>query len=75
MNGRICGKLQLADPVDACSVLVNEADNSDGDSTSMVLIVRGNCSFDEKIRNAQEAGFLAAIVYDDRPNHSLVSSR
>ncbi|KAL8510821.1 hypothetical protein ACS0TY_017586 [Phlomoides rotata] len=70
VDGRICGNLQVADPLDACSLLLNVAER---DSASIVLIVRGNCAFDDKIRNAQEAGFHAAIVYDDRPNHNRVS--
>lgn len=75
LDGRICGNLQVADPLDACSLLLNEAEPNGGGSANIVLIVRGNCAFDEKVRNAQEAGFRAAIVYDDRPNHNLVSSR
>ncbi|PKI32222.1 receptor homology region, transmembrane domain- and RING domain-containing protein 2-like isoform X2 [Punica granatum] len=30
-------------------------------------MVRGNCSFEEKIRRAQKASFKAAIVYDSEP--------
>ncbi|KAK3410172.1 hypothetical protein EUGRSUZ_J02202 [Eucalyptus grandis] len=35
------------------------------------LIVRGNCSFQDKIVNAQTAGFRAVIVYDDRDREKV----
>ncbi|KAK6141221.1 hypothetical protein DH2020_025018 [Rehmannia glutinosa] len=74
LNGSlICGELRLADPLDACSSLINEAKNSDAKSATIVLIVRGKCAFEEKIRNAQEAGFHAAIVYNDQHNHNLIA--
>ncbi|KAF2312410.1 hypothetical protein GH714_034595 [Hevea brasiliensis] len=38
----------------------------------MALIVRGECPFENKIRNAQNGGFDAAIVYDDRDKRNLV---
>lgn len=38
------------------------------------LIVRGGCTFDEKVRNAQIAGFKAAIVYDNEDSDVLISS-
>jgi subtilisin family serine protease len=35
---------------------------------SIVLILRGTCTFEEKLNNAQTAGAIGAIVYtDDRP--------
>ncbi|KAI3465845.1 hypothetical protein Pfo_022508 [Paulownia fortunei] len=74
LNGSaICGDLRLADPLDACSSLLNEVEYSDTESATIVLIVRGKCAFEEKIRNAQEAGFHAAIVYDDQHNHNIIS--
>ncbi|PIN05473.1 putative E3 ubiquitin ligase [Handroanthus impetiginosus] len=74
LNGSIiCGGLRLADPLDACSSLLNEVEYSDAESATIALIVRGKCAFEEKIRNAQEAGFRAAIVYDDQRNHNLIS--
>ncbi|KAH6764069.1 receptor homology region transmembrane domain ring H2 motif protein 1 [Perilla frutescens var. frutescens] len=70
----ICGGLRVAEPLDACSPLLDEVeDRGDDERASIVLIVRGKCAFEEKIRNAQEAGFRAAIVYDDRRNHNLIS--
>jgi len=63
-----CGALYVADPLDACSSLQNEGT----EQTRLVLIIRGGCSFEDKIRNAQNAGFSAAIVYNDQNDGSLV---
>lgn len=63
----------MAQPLDACSPLHDEVEDGGDESANIVLIVRGKCAFEEKIRNAQEAGFHAAIVYDDRLNHNLIS--
>ncbi|KAK6924499.1 PA domain [Dillenia turbinata] len=70
-NSGICGSLHLADPLDACSSLLNRFE-SDG-KVRFALIVRGKCAFEEKIRNAQDGGFHAAIVYDDVDKKKLVS--
>lgn len=73
----ICGALHVADPLDACSSLslLNEFGYEyDGTlNINFVLISRGKCSFEDKIRHAQRAGFRAAIVYDDQDKHNLVS--
>lgn len=56
----------MAEPSDACSLLTNKlAPKSDDTKSSMVLIIRGGCSFDAKVRRAQAAGFEAAIIYDN----------
>ncbi|KAK2632992.1 hypothetical protein EUGRSUZ_L00781 [Eucalyptus grandis] len=73
----ICGALEIADPADACSALRRGGvrSNGNGNGTDLVrfaLIVRGNCSFQDKIVNAQTAGFRAVIVYDDREKVDLV---
>ncbi|KAI4330399.1 hypothetical protein MLD38_028689 [Melastoma candidum] len=68
----ICGALEIADPLDACSPLRNGfASSNVSKGLVFVIIVRGNCSFEEKIVNAQSHGFGAVIVYDDR-NSDLV---
>ncbi|KAI6671512.1 hypothetical protein NL676_006397 [Syzygium grande] len=72
----ICGALEVADPADACSALRGGGgggvrSNGTG-SVRFALIVRGNCSFQDKIVNAQTAGFGAAIVYDDREEAELM---
>lgn len=61
----------MAEPLDACSPLTNKVVPIK--NHTFVLIVRGGCSFDEKVRQAQAAGFKAAIVYDNE-NGDLVAS-
>jgi E3 ubiquitin-protein ligase RNF13 len=39
-----------------------------------VLIIRGGCSFEHKVRRAQKAGFKAAIVFDNEEG-VLVASK
>lgn len=78
----ICGSIHVANPIDACSSLQNAkakialgVGNDDDDSKMrFVLAIRGNCSFEMKVRIAQDAGFQAVIVYNDQDNNSLVSS-
>lgn len=69
----ICGALLVADPLDACSSLVNTVFKFN--YIKFALIVRGNCSFLEKVRNAQLAGFDGAIVFDDQVHENLISSK
>ncbi|KAB2057713.1 hypothetical protein ES319_A11G185600v1 [Gossypium barbadense] len=72
-NTAVCGALQVADPSDACTPLRNEFGSNKTGPTRFALTIRGNCSFEEKIRKAQSGGFSAAIVYDDQDRGSLVS--
>lgn len=37
----------------------------------IALLRRGNCGFSDKVKNAQDAGALAVIVYDTVPNNPL----
>ncbi|XP_052190772.1 receptor homology region, transmembrane domain- and RING domain-containing protein 2-like isoform X2 [Diospyros lotus] len=61
-----CGTLHVAEPLDACLPLVNKVNSSiKGTHSLFVLIIRGGCSFEEKVRRAQAAGFKAAIIYDN----------
>lgn len=69
----ICGKLYAAEPIDACSSLTNEVDPSGNYTSPFALIVRGGCSFEEKVRRAQKAGFRVAIVYDNKKDGSLIA--
>nr|XP_043617178.1 receptor homology region, transmembrane domain- and RING domain-containing protein 2 isoform X2 [Erigeron canadensis] len=59
-----CGTLFLAEPLDGCRPLKN---NSIEDSVNppFVLMIRGGCSFEDKVRRAQSAGYKAAIVYNN----------
>ncbi|KAI3957007.1 hypothetical protein MKW92_042352 [Papaver armeniacum] len=68
----VCGKLYIAEPLDACSPLKNKINQTDG-SLPFVLIVRGGCTFEDKVRRAQIAGFKTAIVYDDADDDALVA--
>ncbi|KAL0360100.1 UNVERIFIED_CONTAM: Receptor homology region, transmembrane domain- and RING domain-containing protein 2 [Sesamum radiatum] len=69
----LCGTLYLAEPLDACSKLTNKVVPGTNETRSpFVLITRGGCSFDDKVRSAQAAGFQAAIVYDNE-NGPLVA--
>ena len=69
-----CGALVNADPLNACSPLRNGRRSNETDRARFALIVRGDCAFKDKILNAQNAGFGAAIVYDDGDGRDLVYS-
>ncbi|GMI90537.1 hypothetical protein like AT1G71980 [Hibiscus trionum] len=60
-----CGVLYLADPLDACSDLSNNVEKVSNITSPFALVIRGGCSFDDKVRRVQKAGFEAAIVYDN----------
>lgn len=68
-----CGALYVAEPLDACSPLTNNF-TEDIVSSSFALIIRGGCSFEDKIRRAQNAGFDAAIVYDNEDGDLVASN-
>ncbi|XP_049360207.1 receptor homology region, transmembrane domain- and RING domain-containing protein 2-like [Solanum verrucosum] len=60
-----CGRLYVAEPLDACSTLTNKIEPTNNFTKEpFVLIIRGGCSFEDKVRKAQAAGFKAAIIYD-----------
>lgn len=67
-----CGVLYIAEPVDACSTLTNNV--SQALDSPFVLIIRGGCTFDAKVRSAQNARFKAAIIYDNEDSGALISS-
>ncbi|KAI3460663.1 hypothetical protein Pfo_017326 [Paulownia fortunei] len=68
-----CGALNVAEPLDACSPLTNKiVSNANDTRYPFVLIIRGGCSFEDKVRRAQAAGYKAAIVYDNE-NGDLVA--
>ena len=68
------GVLFLAEPLDACTELTNTARTLSNASSPFVLMVRGGCSFEDKVRIAQSAGYKAAIVYDNEDGGILVAS-
>ncbi|CAL5024551.1 unnamed protein product [Urochloa decumbens] len=65
------GIIYTAQPLNACSPLTIKA--VEGPPSPFALIIRGGCTFDEKVKNAQAAGFKAAIVYDNENSGVLVS--
>ncbi|KAG9444188.1 hypothetical protein H6P81_015528 [Aristolochia fimbriata] len=69
----ICGVLHLSEPLDACTPLTNKVGPVGDSNYSFVLIIRGACTFEDKVRRAQSAGFKAAIVYDNEDDGILVS--
>uniref|UniRef100_A0A2P2KS26 Receptor homology region transmembrane domain-and RING domain-containing protein 2-like isoform X2 n=1 Tax=Rhizophora mucronata TaxID=61149 RepID=A0A2P2KS26_RHIMU len=71
----VCGVLYLAEPLEACSQLTNKVDKKSSNCSSpFVLIMRGGgCSFEDKVRRAQRAGFKAAVVYDNEDGGTLVA--
>ena len=68
-----CGVLYVAEPLDACGPLTNQVGG--GSENPFALIIRGGCTFDAKVRSAQNAGFKAAIVYDNEDRGALISSK
>ncbi|KAK8941115.1 hypothetical protein KSP39_PZI009888 [Platanthera zijinensis] len=75
----ICGPLHAADPLEACSALsTNFSSPGRNDSNTgnrFVLIRRGKCSFDRKVRVSQAAGFRAAIIFDIEQSKYLISMK
>uniref|UniRef100_A0ACD5Z6C1 Uncharacterized protein n=1 Tax=Avena sativa TaxID=4498 RepID=A0ACD5Z6C1_AVESA len=67
----INGIIYTAEPLNACGPLTTKAVK--GTPSPFALIIRGGCTFDEKVKNAQDAGFKAAIVYDNENSGVLVS--
>ncbi|CAN8235373.1 unnamed protein product [Cochlearia groenlandica] len=70
------GLLYVAEPLDACSNLINKPKQSTNETKAnpFVLIVRGGgCSFEDKVRKAQKAGFKAAIIHGNEDHGTLIS--
>ena len=42
---------------------------------TFLLVERGICNFLTKVQNAQDAGYAAAIVYDNQDGHDLITSK
>jgi hypothetical protein len=71
----IMGVLHEANPQDACTPLIRDPDSERSLFPPFVVVARGICNFDTKVRHAQEAGFGAVIVYNNADNHELVTSK
>jgi E3 ubiquitin-protein ligase RNF13 len=61
--GGVQGVLYAASPLNSCSPLTNHIEKGPH-SASFALVARGSCNFDVKVKNVQDAGFAAAIVFD-----------
>ena len=59
------GLLQTVSPVDACTELQDATA-----AGNVVIIQRGDCSFVEQILHAQNAGAIAAIIYNNIPGQN-----
>ena len=64
------GRLRRAIPIDACEPLVNMAT---GPEPLFAVVERGNCLFDVKVLNVQEAGYSAAIVFNNEDGRLITS--
>lgn len=62
INNFVSGRLVVGSPLDGCTAL----ENVDVIERNIVLLTRGNCMFIEKVRNAEEAGATAAVIYDNK---------
>ncbi|MEL6546429.1 MAG: PA domain-containing protein [Myxococcota bacterium] len=59
--GEIVAELVLAEDIFACGPLTNAADVEG----KIALVSRGACGFDDKYLNAQAAGAIAIVVFND----------
>ncbi|KAJ3671674.1 hypothetical protein LUZ60_007753 [Juncus effusus] len=66
------GIIYVASPLDACLPLTNQIANNNSRSI-FALIMRGGCTFYDKVINAQNSGFKLAIIYDDSYHNRLVT--
>ncbi|XP_063993282.1 E3 ubiquitin-protein ligase RNF167-like isoform X2 [Diachasmimorpha longicaudata] len=64
----IKGVIVYADPPTACSVIAPPPKNTSYNGNWIALIARYNCSFEIKVRMAQEAGYDAAIIHNVNSN-------
>lgn len=69
----IVGVLYASNPSDACMPVVNMSSPGQSLAPKFLLVERGGCNFEEKVRRAQEAGFEAVIVYNNQDDHELVT--
>ncbi|GAA0169594.1 ubiquitin-protein ligase [Lithospermum erythrorhizon] len=71
----ICGLLYTAEPLNACKELSNIVEATEDVAKSpFALIIRGGCSFEDKVRRAQAAGFTAAIIHDNEYGDLVASN-
>eukprot|EP00249_Psilotum_nudum_P012108 c23583_g2_i1 orf=333-1490(+) len=71
-NAGIAGVLFAAIPIHACEPLQNMYEMSSLVSR-FLLVERGLCNFVTKVHHAQEAGYAAAIVYNNEDSNDMVT--
>lgn len=69
----ILGLIYGASPSNGCTTLTNSPRPEHALFSSFVVMERGDCTFEKKVRNAQAAGFNAVIVYNNEENNDLVT--
>ncbi|MCO5576922.1 hypothetical protein L7F22_030743 [Adiantum nelumboides] len=68
----VSGVITFGTPFDACSSF-DAAASAQLDSSLFLLTMRGNCSFEAKVRYAQDANFSAVIIYNNESGSSLLT--
>ena len=68
------GLLATANSLNACLPL-KMAELKEPKFPAFLLIERGGCSFVTKVQYAQDAGYAAAIVFDNEDSQELVTSK
>lgn len=64
----VIGQLILSSPLTACEPLTNDKSYAN----RIVLVERGDCLFVTKVLNAQNAGAVAVVVYNNMTNSEIV---
>lgn len=62
INNFVSGRLVVGSPLEGCAAL----ENVDVIERNIVLLIRGGCMFIDKVRNAEMAGAVAAVIYDNK---------
>jgi E3 ubiquitin-protein ligase RNF13 len=76
----IKGYITLANPIGACSKIEKPLNVSFVDPDKWIVLIQrtptifGNCSFDLKVYNAQQAGFKAVIIYNSESDNLIKMS-
>ncbi|KAH7282336.1 hypothetical protein KP509_35G025600 [Ceratopteris richardii] len=65
----VIGRVIVTDPLDACQPLTVRKNS---DISEFLLSIRGDCDFVTKVRHAQDAGYVAAIIYNNEENDNLI---
>lgn len=74
------GYITLANPIGACSKIEKPLNVSFVDPDKWIVLIQrtptifGNCSFDLKVYNAQQAGFKAVIIYNSESDNLIKMS-